>query len=72
MGQPYYGKIRGAWIRANEKKEVYMCIKEINDEIREYQFMLRNAIELGRKEEINMWRRAIQTAKIQKRRLAKS
>lgn len=49
-----------------------MCIKEINDEIREYQFMLRNAIELDRKEEINMWRRAIQTAKIQKRRLAKS
>lgn len=48
-----------------------MNIHEINDEIREYEFLLRNAIDLDRKEEINMWRRAIQTAKLQKRRIAK-
>ena len=47
-------------------------IQEINEEIKEYQCLLRNAIDLGRKDEINMWRRAIQTAKLQKRRLANS
>ena len=50
-----------------------MSIQEINEEIQEYQIMLRNAIDQGHgKEEINMWRRAIQTAKLQKRRTANS
>lgn len=46
--------------------------QSLNEEIREYQCMLQNAISLGRKEEINMWRRAIQTAKIAKRRITNS
>ena len=51
---------------------VEKLIEQINEEIQEYQFLLRNAIDLDRKDEINMWRRAIQTAKLQKRRLANS
>lgn len=47
-----------------------MSIQEINEEIREYEFLLRNAIDHDRKSEINMWRRAIMTAKLQKRRIA--
>lgn len=49
-----------------------MDVEEINKEIKEYQFLLRNAIDHGRKEDINMWRRAIQTAKITKRRITNS
>lgn len=47
-----------------------MSKADLDEEIREYQFLLQNAIEQGRKEDINMWRRAIQTAKVRKRRIA--
>lgn len=47
-------------------------IKAINEEIAEYQALLHHAIMTKRKDDINMWRRAIQTAKITKRRLKNS
>lgn len=47
-------------------------ISEIEAEISEYQIMIRHAIQTNDKGNLNMWRRALQTAKYTKRRLANS
>lgn len=47
-------------------------ISEIDKEIEEYQEMITYAIQTNEKESLAMWRRALQTAKIAKRRLANS
>lgn len=49
-----------------------MKAETIDFEIEEYQEMITHAIQTNDKEGLNMWRRALQTAKIAKRRLAKS
>lgn len=49
-----------------------MSQADLDEEIREYQVLLQNAIDHGRKDDIKMWRRAIQTAKVRKRRIADS
>ena len=49
-----------------------MSKADLDEEIREYQFLLQDAIEHGRKDDIKMWRRAMQTAKVRKRRIADS
>ena len=45
-------------------------ISEIDIEIEEYQEMITHSIQTNNKESLAMWRRALQTAKIAKRRLA--
>lgn len=45
---------------------------EINIEIEEYQEMITVSIQNNDKENLHMWRRALQTAKLEKRRLANS
>lgn len=47
-------------------------ISEIDIEIEEYQEMITYSIQTNNKEDLAMWRRALQTAKISKRRLANS
>ena len=47
-------------------------ISEIDIEIEEYQEMITHSIQTNNKEDLAMWRRALQTAKISKRRLANS
>lgn len=47
-------------------------ISEIDTEIEEYQEMITHSIQTNNKEDLAMWRRALQTAKISKRRLANS
>lgn len=47
-------------------------ISEIDIEIEEYQEMITHVIQTNNKADLAMWRRALQTAKISKRRLANS
>lgn len=47
-------------------------MNEIELEIAEYKAMITHAIQTNDREGLKMWRRALQTAKIAKRRLAKS
>lgn len=47
-------------------------MSEIDIEIEEYQEMITHAIQTNNKADLAMWRRALQTAKISKRRLANS
>lgn len=47
-------------------------MSEIDIEIEEYQEMITHAIQTNNKADLAMWRRALQTAKICKRRLANS
>lgn len=49
-----------------------MSKQEINEEIAEYHAMIDHFILLNDKEQIAFWRRALQTAKKAKRRLADS
>lgn len=46
-------------------------MNEIELEIAEYKEMITHAIQTNDREGLKMWRRALQTAKIAKRRLAK-
>lgn len=45
-------------------------ISEIDLEIAEYQEMITYSIQTNNKQDLAMWRRALQTAKLSKRRLA--
>ena len=47
-------------------------INEIEQEIAEYMMMIDHAIQTNNKDYLKMWRIALQTAKIAKRRLANS
>ena len=47
-------------------------IEEINAEIAEIEEMITHSIQTNDREYLNMWRRALQTAKNTKRRLANS
>lgn len=47
-------------------------IREIEQEIAEYMMMIDHAIQTNNKEYLNMWRRALQTAKKAKRSLTNS
>ena len=50
--------------------EIDARISEIDNEIEEYQEMITHSIQTNNKRDLAMWRRALQTAKIAKRRLA--
>lgn len=50
--------------------EIDARISEIDIEIEEYQEMITHSIQTNNKRDLAMWRRALQTAKIAKRRLA--
>ena len=50
--------------------EIGARISEIDIEIEEYQEMITHSIQTNNKKDLAMWRRALQTAKITKRRLA--
>lgn len=45
-------------------------ISEVDLEIAEYQEMITYSIQTNNKQDLAMWRRALQTAKLSKRRLA--
>ena len=47
-------------------------ISEIDIEIEEYQEMITHSIQINNKKDLAMWRRALQTAKTTKRRIADS
>lgn len=50
--------------------EINAKISEIDIEIKEYQEMITHSLQTNDKRNLAMWRRALQTAKIAKRRLA--
>lgn len=50
--------------------EINAKISEIDIEIEEYQEMITHSLQTNDKRNLAMWRRALQTAKIAKRRLA--
>ena len=54
------------------EKEKCTKLKELSVEISEYEEMITHAILTNDKESLNMWRRALQTSKIAKRRIANS
>lgn len=56
--------------RKNKMAEIDARISEIDIEIEEYQEMITHSIQTNNKRDLAMWRRALQTAKITKRRLA--
>lgn len=50
--------------------EIDAKIYEIDIEIEEYQEMITHSIQINDKRNLAMWRKALQTAKLTKRRLA--
>lgn len=52
--------------------EINAKMSEIDIEIEEYQEMITHSIQTNNKKDLAMWRRALQTAKLTKRRLANS
>lgn len=51
---------------------MYLDLKQIDLEIAEYKEMITHAIQTNDHDGLKMWRRALQTAKIAKRRIKKS
>ena len=56
--------------RKNKMAEIDARISEIDIEIEEYQEMITHSIQTNDKRNLAMWRKALQTAKLTKRRLA--
>lgn len=58
--------------REFRKEQTMIELENINAEISEYEEMITHSIQLNDKERLKMWRKALQTAKKHKRRLANS